>query len=261
MSQVVLQVALAAALVGISCLAARRSGYRVAGIAGALPAIAGPFLLLVADERGDRAAATAANGTLAGLLMLSGFAVGYTQTARRHGWLASLAVGWAAAAVLAMLVDLSAPGAPLGALLAVGSLMLAWRWMPTRGVTQVAPPRTGGFAQALSSMAAAALLVFLLADAVAVLGEQVGGALAGLPVITTVLAVTVHRRFGTPASTMLIRGTLEGMAGFVVFCEVVAALAVRGGTTATFVSAACAALAVQAAVVHVRRPPLAVSTE
>jgi hypothetical protein len=59
MSHVSLQPALAAVLVAISGLVARRWGERIGGVISALPAIAGPFLLLVAIEYGDRAAASA----------------------------------------------------------------------------------------------------------------------------------------------------------------------------------------------------------
>ncbi|HEX3435058.1 MAG TPA: hypothetical protein VHT25_13470 [Solirubrobacteraceae bacterium] len=123
--------------------------------------------------------------------------------------------------------------------------------MPTTEQTQ---PRTGGIVEVLWSTAIAALLVFVLAQAVGALGARAGGALAGLPVIATVLAVNAHRRRGAAAPTTLLRGMLEGMAGFVVFCEVVAAFAIRGGTLLTFLLAALAALTVQAAVVYLRCP-------
>jgi predicted DNA-binding transcriptional regulator AlpA len=253
MGQIALQLALAATLVAISCLAARRWGEQVAGVTSALPAIAGPFLLLVADEHGVRAAARAANGTLAGLLILSGFVIAYAHTARRHGWPASLAAGWIVAASLAALVALLAPRAPLGLFLAVGSLALAWRLMPS---TAQPSQRAVGDGELLLLMTIAALLVFVLAHAVGALGPRIGGALAGLPVIATVLAVNTHRQRGPEASTTLMRGMLEGMAGFVVFCETVALLATVAGIALTFSIATLAALTVQVAVVCLaRRPP------
>ena len=249
----VLQVTLAAALVASSCVAARRWGERIAGLTSAFPAVAGPFLLLVADEHGDRAAATAANGTLAGLLVFSGFVVAYAQAARRSGWLTSLAAGWSAAVLLGAFVDLLAPSAPLGVLLAFASLTLAWRLMPSGGVTG---QRIVGNAEMLCLAALAASLVFMLAHAVEALGPQLGGTLAGLPAIATVLAVNTHRRRGADASTTLMRGMLGGMAGFVVFCEIVSVMAISGGTAATFSVAAFAALSVQVAAAYLVRRPL-----
>jgi hypothetical protein len=238
MTQPVLQLALAALLIATSDLSARRWGERVAGVTSALPAIAGPFLLLVADEHGGGAAATAANGTLGGgLVILGGFVVAYARAARGHVWFVSLGAGWIVATALAALVELLEPRAPLGVLLAVSSLLLAQRLMPPG---ELRSRRAASGTGLLLLMAIAALLVFVLAHAVGIFGPQIGGALAGLPVIATILAVDAHRRRGAEASTGLMRGMLEGMAGFVVFCETVAL---------TFSVATVAALTVQGAVV------------
>ena len=96
-------------------------------------------------------------------------------------------------------------------------------------------------------MALTALLAVSLTYAAGRLGPVVGGILAALPVLASILAVFTHARYGADAVTELLRGMLGGMAGFVCFCALVAALAEPAGVAATFVVATVAALAVQAA--------------
>ena len=98
---VVVQLVVAPGLVGAATLAARRGGPRLGGLLSAFPAIVGPVLFIDAHDHGTAFAAQAANGTLLGLVALSGFAIAYGRTALRAGWRTSLAIGWAAAAAIA----------------------------------------------------------------------------------------------------------------------------------------------------------------
>jgi hypothetical protein len=97
-------------------------------------------------------------------------------------------------------------------------------------------------------MALTALLVVGLAAAAGWLGPTAGGVLAALPVLACILAAFTHARHGGAASAQLLRGMLGGMAGFVVFCALVAALVDHAGVAVTFAGATCAALATQGAV-------------
>jgi hypothetical protein len=80
----------------------------------------------------------------------------------------------------------------------------------------------------------------------------VGGLLAALPVLASVLAVFTHAQQGAAAGCTLLRGMLSGMVGFVVFCVLVALFVDRAGVVATFVAAALAAVAAQAASARAR---------
>ncbi|HEX6620114.1 MAG TPA: hypothetical protein VF024_10675, partial [Solirubrobacteraceae bacterium] len=87
--------------------------------------------------------------------------------------------------------------------------------------------------------------------------QSVGGVLAALPALASILAVFTHERQGPAAVAFLLRGMLSGMAGFVVFCALVAVLVDRAGVGATFTLAALAAVSVQAATaLAARRSPL-----
>ena len=241
-----LQFLVAPGLVGASTIAARRWGLRLGGLVSAFPAIVGPLLLIAAHEHGTAFAAKAASGTLLGLVALSGFALAYGRTAVHTGWRTSLAAGWvAAAAITAVLAAVDAgPLAGLGA--ATLSLVLAYCALPT-GAAPLAAPSAPRWDLPLR-MALTAALVVSLATAATRLGPVVGGLLAALPVLASVLAVFTHEQQGGAAGCALLRGMLSGMAGFVVFCALVAGLIDRAGVVAAFTTAALAALALSAAV-------------
>jgi hypothetical protein len=100
-------------------------------------------------------------------------------------------------------------------------------------------------------MALSAVLVAGLSAAVSALGALVGGMLASLPVLASVLVVLVHRERGGAAAVNLLRGMLIGMGGFVAFCEVLALAIGPWGTAVAFGAATLAALAAQGLAVYV----------
>jgi hypothetical protein len=242
-----LELVLAPALVGAATLAARRWGEAIGGLVSAFPAIVGPVLLIAAHEHGSAFAAKTASGTLLGLVALSGFALAYGRTALRAGWRASLAAGWATAAAIAVLLGTVKAGPLAGLVAATLSLLAARRALPrgaaTRATTPARPPRW----DLALRMVLTAVLVVSLTAAASRLGPVVGGVLAALPALASILAVFTHEQHGARAVVFLLRGMLSGMAGFVVFCAVVAALVDRAGVGATFALAAVAAISVQAA--------------
>ena len=67
-----------------------------------------------------------------------------------------------------------------------------------------------------------ALLIVVLTAAADGFGPAVAGALSALPALASVLAVFTHRRDGTGALLILLRGTTEGMVSFAAFCAVAA---------------------------------------
>lgn len=239
-------------LVGGSTLACRRWGPSIGGLLSALPAIVGPVLLITAQLRGAEFAARAANGTLLGLAGLSAFAVAYGWAARRAGWGVSLAAGWLGAAAVTLMFGRLAGGLgfPTGLVIAVVSLTAGYIAMPrsfaapSASTETVSPSRPG--AEVPLRMVVTAALVAILAAATAALGPLVGGMLAALPTLASVLAAFTHRRDGSAAVVALLRGMLSGLAGFVGFCAVVAVLIVPAGTATAFALAAVTAVALQA---------------
>jgi hypothetical protein len=245
-----IELGLAPLLAAVSTVAARRWGARAGGVVSAFPAIVGPVLLLTALRHGSAFAAQAANGTLLGLSGLSAFALGYGRVSLTHGWRLSLAAGWSCAAGAALIAGLGAGrlGPPAGLAVAVGSLILAERGLPGRGQPEVAASRIPAPGSAIPvRMAVTALLVTLLAAAANYLGPLVGGMLAALPVLASVLAVFCHRESGGVTTVAMLRGMLRGMAGFVAFCEVLALLIRDQGIWPAAAAATLVAVAIQAA--------------
>ena len=235
-------------------LAGRRWGTAVAGVLGGLPVVAGPILLVLTLVHGPSFGSEAAAGTLLGLVALSGFALVYGRVAARAGWPLSLLAAWAAAAALAAAAGAIGAG-PLGALAAAGlSLAAAHRALPSGGAA--APPPPVPRWDLPVRMALTAALVVTLTAAAGRLGPLAGGILAALPVLASVLAVFTHAQYGPAALAELLRGMLGGMAGFVVFCALVAALAEAAGIALAFTAAALGALAVQGALARASVEPL-----
>ncbi|HEY7076556.1 MAG TPA: hypothetical protein VH418_14355 [Solirubrobacteraceae bacterium] len=250
---VVLQVLLAPLLVAAATLAGRAWGERSAGVVSAFPAIVGPVLLIEAQTHGAAFAARAANGTLLGLAALSGFAAVYARVARRAGWAASLAAGWAAAATIAAIVAASGAGRLPAPAVAALSLALAYRTLP-RGAAVPAPRMERDLPL---RMALTSLLVLSLIAAADRFGPSVGGVLAALPALASVLVVFTHRQRGAAAASELLRGILHGMTGFVIFCVLVGALLGRAGVAGTFALAALVTVGVQLVLQSVARPRIA----
>jgi hypothetical protein len=244
----------APALAGVATLTARRWGPGVGGVVSAFPAIVGPVLLIAALARGPAVAARTADGTLLGLVALSAFAVAYGLGAQRWRWPGSLTAGWLLAGLAALTAGFlgGGDGPPAGLLAAAGSLGVAYvalRAAPPDAATTSAPP-VPILHDVLTRMFLTAALVIALAAAGASLGPIVGGMLAALPVLASLLAVFTHRQDGGDAATALLRGTVAGMAGFVAFVEVVALLIAPAGTALAFAAATAAAVVVQALTVH-----------
>jgi hypothetical protein len=243
-----LDLLLASMLVGAATLACGRWGNRIGGLISALPAVVGPLLLITAQQHGEAFTARAANGTLLGLAGLGAFVLAYSTAAVYGGWGASLAAGWASAAVLAAVAGALGGelGFPAGLVIATVSLALAYSAMPSSaGQEPVSPSEAPGSREIALRMALTAALVATLAGAATLFGAVVGGLLAGLPVLASVLAVATHRRDGAAAAVALLRGMLRGMPGFVGFCVALELLIVPAGIAAAFTAATLLALAVE----------------
>ena len=239
---------IAPVLVAVATLVGRRWGSRAGGLISAFPAVVGPVLLIIAEQRGDLAAERAASATLLGLVALSGFALAYARLSRGTGWPASLAAGWACAIAAATIAGWSLGGAglPVALTAAVVSIALARTALPRPADQPYLESSTNPRGEVAVRMALTAALIVLLTVASERFGPVVGGMLAALPVLASVLAVFTHRGHGSEAAIGLLGGMLTGMAGFVAFCAAIALLAAPAGTAVAFAVATVSAVAAQA---------------
>ena len=244
MLKLALTLLVAPALVAAATLAARRWGARLGGLVSAFPAIAFAVLLIDAHERGAEFAARAASATLLGLVTLSVFLVVFGRVAERAGPGRSLVAGWVAVGGVAVCIG----GVELGPAecLAIAAVSLAAAFVALPKTNTQAPPPPPLRYELPLRMAATAGLVAALSAAAAELGPHVGGILTALPVLASVLAVFTLAQHGAQALQDLLRGMVTGMAAFVVFCALVAALVQPAGTATAFAAAVLGALAAQA---------------
>jgi hypothetical protein len=251
MIRVLPELLIAPLLVGGSTMACHRWGERLGGLLSGFPAVVGPVLLIVALGRGSAFTARAANGTLLGLVGLAGFVLAYSRTARYGRWGMSLVAGWACAGATATAVTLwgESLAFPDGLAAAGISLAIAYRLMPPSPTPMLQPETMPARRNIPLRMAATAALVVALTAATELFGPLIGGVLAALPILASVLAVFTHRDQGPAAAITLLRGMVTGMPCFVGFCAVVAILVVPLGVAVAFAAATVAAVAQQAAVI------------
>jgi hypothetical protein len=243
-------------VVGAS-LVARRFGPRVGGLIAGLPVVAGPILLVYALAHGRAFAASAAAGTLLGLVSLIAFVVVYARLSARLFWGVSLLAGWLAFAVATAVF--SALSLPVGVALGLAALALALglALLPRPGAEARAHPTPPAWDLPVRALCALALVLSLTAVA-GWLGPQLSGLLAPFPIIATVLATFTHAQRGTDELLRLLRGLVSGFGAFALFCFALAVSLHRLDTAAAFALATALALLVQGFVlVLLRREPAA----
>ncbi len=245
MTLLAVKVLLAPGFVVGASLVARRFGPMVGGLVAGLPVVAGPVLLAYALEHGPGFAASAAAGTLLGLISLIAFVVVYARLAGRVVWAASMVAGWVAFALFT--VAFSSVAIPLGISLALAgaALLAGLAALPPAPGRALAQPRRPAWDLPMRALCALALVLTLTAIA-GWLGPQLSGLLAPFPIIATVLATFTHAQRGTEELLRLLRGLLSGFGAFALFCFTLAIALPHLGTAVGFGLASTLAVSVQA---------------
>jgi hypothetical protein len=233
-------------------LVARRFGPRIGGLTAALPVVAGPILLAYALEHGRHFAATAAAGTLTGLVSLIAFVVVYGRLGQHVFWAWSMLAGWLAFACATAVF--SAVSLPLGVslVLAAAALAAGLAALPRPRTEQRIPTRPPSWDLPLRAACAVALVLTLTAIA-GWLGPRVSGLLAPFPIIATVMATFTHAQRGTEQLLRMLRGLLSGFGAFALFCFSLALLLHHLSTAESFLASTSLALLAQAAVMALQR--------
>ena len=215
-------------LVAIVTLAVRRWGPAVGGWLAGLPIVAGPVLVFYALEQGATFAAAAAHATLAGLVATVAFAIVYAHLSTRLPWYACMALGWFVFAAVVVALYALQPGLVLSLLLLIAATVFGGRLLNR------APAFAASARQATPSgdipppgdlpirLIATATLVLVLTGLAARLGPAWSGLLNAFPVLTTIVAVFSHIQRGTAAAVAFLKGYLQAIVGFGLFCVVMA---------------------------------------
>jgi len=229
-------------LIGAVSLAGRRWGPMVSGWLVGLPLTSGPVVLFLALERGQTFAASAAHGTLVGVVSLSAFCLAYSWFSFHFGWLRSMLAGWIIYFVLTFVLEQFAVPLLMSFVVVVGVLALSLKLLPhaSAGDAIPVPPKW----ELPLRMLAATAIVLLLTGFAELLGPQRSGLLATFPAYATILAVFTHHFQGGKAATQLLRGVVAGTFSFAAFFLIVGGVIMKLGIPAAFGLATVAALSI-----------------
>ena len=234
MGLLALKLTITPAVIALATLAARRFGPAVGGWLVGLPLTCAPVVLFVALERSSRFAAHVSTGAVAGVTAEVAFVLAYVTAATRGwGWLRSLAV--ATATFVAVGAAVERAHAPLPVLLAsaIASLLVGLRVVPR--MRRTAWPQTRW--ELPLRIVLGTSLVLAVTGFAALLGPGVSGIATTYPLITTTLAVFVHRAAGAEAAVAVYRGLLLGMFALTAFAATLVLVLTRLPLGAAFVLA------------------------
>lgn len=240
---IALKVVLTPALIATATLLGRRFGQSFSGWLVGFPFTSAPVSLFLALEQGHAFAASAAVGSVAGVLAQTSFPLAYAFT-RSLGWGPAFLAGTVAfAAVGAALRFIDLPVVAI-ALVDVVALTVALRLMPRDRGDPRAPVAAARWDIPSRAVVATALVVGLT-EIAPVLGPFASGVLSGFPVYASVLAIFAHRALGPDPAAEVMRGLLAGLFGYAAFFVVVTLALLPLGIVPTYALAAAAVIAVQ----------------
>jgi hypothetical protein len=247
-----LKILLTPALIAAATLLARRWGPGVGGTIAGLPLTSTPVSIFLALEQGPVFAATAALGTLLGLLSQAALCLAYSWTARRAAWWTSTAVGVSAFLITTLIVARVSPSLPIACALVCGGLLLTAGVMPVPAMVfgSVRPP---GWDLPMRMLVATSLVVGLTTLA-AIVGPRWTGLLSPFPVFALVLRAFTHRTQGVGAAAHLLRGVVLGSLAHATMFVLVASWLVPYGLVWTYGWASLSAITVNGLALLVMNP-------
>jgi hypothetical protein len=239
-----LKLVLTPLLVGMASLAGRRWGPEIGGWILGVPFTSAPVAFFLALSPGQRFAATAALGTMAGTASQAIFCVLYAWMAQRRGWTLSLIAATAGFVVVTALLNLVVLSPWITFVVMIGVVVVSIAAMPGQGMQgreDVTFPRWDIPAR----MAVATVFVVALTAVAPVLGPRLAGLLAPFPLYATVLTTFAHRLQGSASAVAVLRGLLLGLFGFAAFFLTLGQLLAVSSIAIAFVAAIVVVLVVQ----------------
>jgi len=210
-----LKLALVAASVVLSTLAARRYGHAIGGTVAGMPMIAAPIVAVLLVDQSVEAVRAIALATLVCLPAALVHIVTFARSAFRYAWPLSLLAALAAYTVVGgALTWLHLPALAV-VLLALVAPSIGW-WAAPRSDHAPGPvgvPRIE-FGMRLLAALGMATVVILGAD---VMPAAISGLLLAVPINGTVLPCFTVPRYGADANASLMRGFVMGLHGFAAF--------------------------------------------
>lgn len=215
-SPLALKLLLVPSLIGLVSLAGRRWGPTITGWLAGLPLVAGPILFLLWLEQGTEFVRGATLYSLAAVAPTTAFAVVYAWSSRRWAWPVTTVLAYSMWLLFAITVFMLPVGIVSATLLAVSSLVVAPRVFPRQMSTPVIA-QSPKFDIKIR-MLAGVVLTLLVTSIANIGGTRVSGILSMFPVLSSILAVSIHRSGGSVAAIAVLRGLASGLWSLGAFC-------------------------------------------
>ncbi|PKQ36940.1 MAG: hypothetical protein CVT59_10200 [Actinobacteria bacterium HGW-Actinobacteria-1] len=239
-------------LLATSTFAVHRWGPLVGGLMIGLPLVSGPISILLFAQYGQSFAVHAAYGTLLGFVAAGAFCTSYSVVSQSRPWWQSLMVAYAVFFVTAGVLSLI--HVTLGwvfTLVAVALATLAFTIVVPRRAPAVPAPRKRVIA---ARMVLAASMVLLITSTARLLGPELSGFLAPLPVLAAIMAASSQRQSGSAAVHGLLRGAIFGSWGGAAFFSVVILLAGQVDASVMYATAAVMAIMTELVAMKLQSP-------
>jgi hypothetical protein len=237
-----LKLTISPAVIAFASYLARRFGPAIGGWLIGLPVSAGPVALFLDLDHGASFTAKVATGFVAGVSAQAAFVIAYVALARRGAaWPAALAAGTAAFAFTGVLLELSGFTLPVLLACALAMLWLALKLVPKTGHRRELPRGRGDL---VIRMAAATVLVLAITAFATTLGAGFSGVATTFPLLSTILAVSLHRA-DPLAAVAVYRGLLTGLFALIGFAATLALVLVHLSLASAFALAVALTLSIQ----------------
>ena len=206
-------------LIALVTLIGRRWGPAVSGWFIGFPFVSAPISLVLALQYGPEFAARAGLGSLGGQSSVCLYCLAYCLVATRAGWPLSVAAGLATFLAVTFCWNLVSPGLTATLIINVVVILVVLRLIPRRAAPAEAlrPPVWDIPAR----MAITAAFVLGLTALAGLLGPQLSGLVAMLPVFTSIMAPFAHHQQGADAAIQLLGGLVLGSVAFGAFYLVI----------------------------------------
>lgn len=237
-----LKLTITPAVIGLATVVARRFGPAVGGWLIGLPFTNGPVALFLTLEHGPGFTAHVARGFIAGISGEVAFVLAYVASVRRgHGWVVALLVGSVAYATVGATLATATSSAPLLFACALGALLLGLRIVPKGGTATLPSSRW----ELPARMALATTLVVSVTAFAAAIGPGLSGVATTFPLMSSLLAVCVHRANGPAAAIAVYRGLLAGLFALMGFAATLILVLTRVPLDVAFTLAILLTLSIQ----------------
>ncbi len=250
MTLLLLKVTITPSVIALATIVARRFGPAVGGWLIGLPFTNGPVALFLTLEHGTAFTGHVARGFVAGISGEVAFVLAYVGLVRRgHGWLPALLAGSTAYVAVGAALATASGSAPLLLAIAFAALLIGLRVVPDGGAATCVSARW----ELPARMALATTLVVSVTAFASVIGPGLSGVATTFPLISSLLAVCVHRANGPAAAIAVYRGLLAGLFALMGFATTLILALSRLPLATAFALAVGLALSIQLASLPVVR--------